>query len=102
MLTKNIVIISLLLFLIPVKSASAQATSYGIANSLVIKEKVQDGDIISFSQKGYAPSKVAYDPTMVGVMSLNPAMGIYIEGEGITKTYPVVSMGNAYVRVSAE
>lgn len=83
-----------------VKSVFAQATSYGVANSVIIKEKVQDGDIISFSSTGYAISKTSYDPTMVGVMSQNPAVGITIEGQGIPKTYPVMSTGTAYIRVS--
>lgn len=89
-------------FFMYAKSASAQATSYGVADSLVIKEKAQDGDIISFSSMGYVLSKTQYDPTIIGVVSLAPAIGITAEGEGMAKTYPVMSSGNIYVRVSAQ
>lgn len=81
------------------KTLNAQETSFGISNSLPIAEKtVNDGDIITVSEKGYTLSKMSYDPSVIGIVSLNPAIAITIEGIG--KTYPVITFGNANVRVS--
>src|ERR1700704_5995261 len=73
-------------------------TSFGIANYLPITDKnVKDGDIVSFSPKGYFLSKSEYDALIVGVVTDNPAISLEISGS--EKGYPVVSSGNAYVNV---
>ena len=75
-------------------------TSFGIANYLPIKDKqVTDGDIVSFSPNtGYVLTKKPYDNTIVGVVTLSPAISL----ETITgnETYPVVSTGDTYINVT--
>ena len=74
--------------------------SSGIAISVsVVDSEVQNGDIISSTQQGYVLSKVAYDPTVYGVVSKNPAVS-FETGE-LPNSYPVISLGKIYVRVSA-
>jgi F0F1-type ATP synthase membrane subunit c/vacuolar-type H+-ATPase subunit K len=85
-------------FIIP-QSALAQISSIGIANYLPIADsKVEDGDIIVSSDKGYSVSRKAYDPKLVGVASLNPAISIRTTGE--KKGIPVIGSGTAFVKVS--
>lgn len=74
-------------------------TSFGIANYLPIRdEKVEDGDIVSFSPQGYFLSKTQYDSLMIGVVTKNPA--ISLESIQAKISYPVVSTGNTYVNVT--
>lgn len=75
--------------------------SLGVANYLMIQDKnVKDGDIVSFSPKGYFLSKSDYDASMVGVVAQNPA--ISLEFTDAPGGYPVVSSGNAYVNVTTQ
>lgn len=85
-------------FILPQK-ASAQINSLGIATYLpVIDKKVEDGDIIVTSEKGYTLSTIAYSSSIVGVVSLNPA--ISLKTEGAKSGYPVVESGISYVKVT--
>lgn len=82
-----------------VTPAHAQLSSIGVATYLPISNsKVEDGDIVVTSDKGYSLSKEPYDPTIVGVVSINPA--ISIKTTGAKKGYPVISTGNVYVKVT--
>jgi len=75
--------------------------SLGFAQFISIREKgVEDGDIISASEKGNHFSKNEYDQTMVGVVAKNPAVVISFDG-GDSETFPVVSSGNVQVNVSS-
>lgn len=80
-------------------SVFADDTTYSLANYLPVQDAVvKDGDIVSFSPKGYFLSKSPYDSFAIGVVDLNPA--ISLETPGPQKTYPVVSSGNALVNVT--
>ena len=71
----------------------------GIAIDVPIGDaNVQDGDIISSTDKGYFLSKTPYDPSIYGVVNENPAVSFQSEGSDNLK--PVISSGKAYVRVS--
>lgn len=74
-------------------------TSLGVANAFPVQGKVRDGAIVSFSNKGYAISVNPYDPTMIGAISMNPALSI--DMESASKVYPVISTGNVIVAVSS-
>jgi len=79
--------------------AYADDTNYSFANYLPVQDHVvKNGDIISFSPKGYFLSRVPYDAFAVGVVDTNPAISIEVSGP--TKNYPVVSSGNALVNVT--
>ena len=76
----------------------------GVAISVPIVDKdVQDGDIISATEDGYKLSSYAYQPSIYGVQTNNPAL--FLENGDSTfnigKTYPVITSGKAYVRVSS-
>lgn len=77
----------------------AQDPFTGIAHNVPIQgEKIEDGDIISFSSKGYFLTKSPYDPKIIGIVDLKPA--IHVDIKSALKTYPVVSNGTVYVKVS--
>jgi len=76
--------------------------SSGVAISVPIKDKnAKDGSIIASSPEGYSASKITYDPSLYGVLTLNPATYI-INKKGKTSqdTKPVITFGKAYVLVS--
>lgn len=77
-----------------VKVSSGIAISVSIAGT-----DVQNGDIISSTPQGYVLSSIAYDPTVYGVVSKNPAVSF--ETEDLPNSYPVISLGKIYVRVSS-
>lgn len=87
-------------------SALAQDTNIltgtGVAISVpVVDEKVQDGDIIAATENGYKLSDHPFQPSIYGVITDTPA--VYLENGDQTqigKTYPVLTTGKAYVRVS--
>lgn len=93
-------ILFILLFLNFSSTGRAQEQSFGVTNSLVITDKdVKDGDIISYSAKGYIRSITEYDPMMAGVV--NKKAAISIDLQGLENTYPVMSKGNAIVNISS-
>lgn len=96
----TVILILLTLFIV---ASSRQArgqvdVSGGIALPIVINDaNVKDGDIITATEKGYKLSNYAYDPSVVGVVSDNPAVSI----EDLTgKSRPVIKAGRALIRVS--
>lgn len=98
-MSRKAIAVFFLLWLSLAPVAYAEDTALGIANYFSIGDSdVKDGDIVSFSPKGYFLSKTPYDPMVVGVMTDNPAISLNFES--VTKTYPVISSGNAYVNVS--
>lgn len=73
-------------------------TSFGVAYFVPVKDKeIKDGDIVSFTKKGYELTKTEYDPFVVGVVSLHPAVVFNVDGNNDT---PIISTGNAFVNVS--
>lgn len=81
--------------------AQDQNVSIGIANHIPIKgDNIKNGDIISSSEGGYILSRTPYDPLVIGVVSLNPAVSLDLEGAG-NNSYPVVTSGNVEVNVSS-
>lgn len=73
--------------------------SSGIATSVsVAGDSVVDGDIVSSVVSGYVLSKIAYDPTVYGVVSLNPAISFESTLPGM---YPVIQAGKVYIRISS-
>ncbi len=102
--TKNIlcltalILLSMSMFTIP----TLATVSYGIANRITIDDtNVRTGSIVSSrGTGGFILSSIPYDPSIVGVVTDNPAILIHLsnaQGE-----YPVVSTGNAMVTVSLE
>lgn len=88
--------------IIPVANA-VDNISLGIANYLPVQGKVDNGDIISFTNKGYFKSKTKYDALVIGVVSKNPAVSLSIQNEDEkNKTIPVISSGNVEVKVTSE
>ncbi len=78
----------------------AQDDSLGIAVYLSIAAKdVPNGSVIAFSDKGYILNSTPYNPLVVGISATKPAV---VLGEKSDNTYPVVSTGNTYMRVSGE
>ncbi len=64
----------------------------------ITNEKVEDGSIVVVSTKGFALSKVPYDPNIIGVIILKPAVAIKTDGQ---KTgYPVVTSGTVITKIS--
>lgn len=82
-----------------VVAASEEGLSIGVANNVPINGKVENGDIISISSKGYSLSSIPYDPSVVGVVTTNPALSLSTEGAG-SNTYPVVNSGNLEITVT--
>mgnify|MGYP001585180635 CR=1 FL=1 len=78
-------------------------TGTGVAISVPVVDKdVKDGDIIAATEEGYKLSDRAYQPSIYGVITNTPA--VFLENGdtdlNIGTTYPVITSGKAYVRVS--
>ena len=78
-------------------------TGTGVAISVPVVDKdIQDGDIIASTEQGYKLANYAYQPSIYGVHTNNPAL--FLENGDTTLnigiTYPVITSGKAYVRVS--
>jgi len=94
------IIIGLSVFAAP-KKAHSQVGSSGIATYLPISSsKVEDGDIIIATDKGYSKSTTPYDSRIVGVVSTSPAISIKTNGQN--KEYPVSGSGTAFTKVTGE
>lgn len=84
-----------------VLAQSQDPVSLGIANYYPIQgNDIKDGSIVSSSPKGYFLTSASYDPTLVGVVSNNPAVALNLEGQS-GKTYAVVASGTVQVLVSS-
>lgn len=87
------------LFLSPHSAAIAQELSNGTALGIAINEiHIQNGEIISSTKQGYKRTKTPYDPQIFGVVSIKPA--VYLSDATATNAVPVLSLGEAEVRVS--
>lgn len=97
-------ILSVTCYLLLVTLASpilAQVTSSGIALSVSITdENVQDGDIVCADKSTYVLCKNAYDQTLFGVVTDNPAASI--ETSELPNARLVLQAGEAQVRVSTK
>lgn len=87
-----------LLFMFYTPPAYAQLDSIGLANYLPVTDsKIENGDIIIYSNKGYSKSTLTYDTRIIGVVSLNPA--VVLKTDKDQEGVPVISSGIAYVKV---
>ncbi len=84
------------------QAAADSISSIGIANYQVISaEKVEDGDIIVSTGKGYFLSLEQYDPRVSGIVTVNPAISLRTSESNTSKnSYPVVNSGTVNVKVS--
>lgn len=82
-----------------INSAIAQQTNYSkIASYFKIADQgAEAGDIISQKEEGLIRTNVPYDQDIIGVIVENPAIGFNKAG---TSTLPVVSYGEAIIKVS--
>lgn len=72
--------------------------SVGMSNTIPINDSnPQNGDIVSYGAEGYYITSQVYDPAMVGVVTLNPAVSL--ETENIEGGQPVMMNGNIQVNV---
>ncbi len=100
MTARGIAIVFLLSFaiLIP-KIIYAQIQSSGMAISIPIVDKnAKDGSIISSFPDGFRLSKIAYDPSIYGVISENPALSL--QDSALENSKLVISQGKGLVQVS--
>lgn len=87
------------LFTLFLPKVSAQIGSVGIASYQEISgSKVEDGDIIVVTSRGYELSNEPYDPKLAGVVTTNPA--ITLKTDTSKKGYPVIKSGTAQVKVT--
>lgn len=78
----------------------AQDGSAGISIYVPITEEVLDGSVICNSEGKNILCNREYDPNMIGVVTINPALSFVADNAiGINK--PVLSSGKAYVLVSS-
>lgn len=96
---KRILLIILLINIVFFASepfAFAQKTP--IAKNLKIAEEgIEEGDIVSQSQRGITKSNIPYDSNLVGVVGKNPVM---VFGKKSKNTLPVIFMGETIVKVT--
>src|SRR5882724_5701596 len=78
--------------------SAADISSIGIATYLPVNGKIEDGDIISSTAKGYFVSQRAYDPQIVGVVTSKPAIALKTNSQ--QKGVPVVNVGTVFVKVN--
>jgi hypothetical protein len=98
------VVVALLAFLLVAAfPAVAQKFTLSVARSLLIADSpLHEGDIISISRKGYVRTRLAYDPTMIGVIVSRPAITLTVKeatAEAARKQR-VVDSGEVLVRVT--
>lgn len=97
---KKLLIILFILILTPFYQVGAQELSIGVAKYVAIQdENVENGDVISIVDGKYVKSSKPYDPNIVGVVSINPA--ISIEPNNSEGMYPIIDKGDTEIRVSS-
>jgi len=95
-----IIVITFITIIFPSTISAANELSSGISVSIPIEGKnIQDGDIVVSTNKGYLLATVAYDPTIYGLVTSNPAVSF--ENKNSSGVFPVLSSGKAYVRISS-
>lgn len=79
--------------------SAVSAQSLGIANYYTVQDKnVHDGDIISATTNGYALTKREYDPQIIGIVVLKPAVSLGSDSN--PGSYPIVKNGTVLVNIS--
>lgn len=97
----SVILLGFTFYVLSLSVAHAQLSSIGIASYLSIEsDKVEDGDIIIATPEGYFLSQIPYDSQVAGVVTKSPAISIRTENK--EKTFPVVSEGTVYTRVTGE
>lgn len=93
-----VVLVITLFLCIPSVLAQEQG-ALAVAQSVVINEsKVEDGDIISSTNTGNYLSKIDYDPSVIGIVAMRPAVSLSFNK--LENSYPVISSGNGFVKVN--
>lgn len=93
------VLLSVFSYQLSVAPVSAQLDSIGLATYLPVTDsKIENGDIIIYSDKGYSKSALSYDTRIIGVVSLNPS--VLLKTDKDQKGVPVISSGITYVKVT--
>lgn len=93
---RKVFFILVLTSLLPI-SVNAQEQGLGVARYLSINN-VEAGDIISIYENEYAPSRIFYDPGVIGVVVNKPALAI--SSNDTEGKVAVLSTGQAKVKVS--
>jgi hypothetical protein len=90
----------LIFFLILIFQISFSQTAPSIAQNLEIKEEnVQKGEILCVKKEGIFRCDTPYDENIVGVLGERP---ILVFGKKATTSLPVISYGEALVKVSTQ
>jgi F0F1-type ATP synthase membrane subunit c/vacuolar-type H+-ATPase subunit K len=98
---KLLTVAFLFVFIIFGQSVSAQELAIGVAKNVeILEEDIQNGHIISFYDGEYKKSNVVYDPNIVGVISIRPAIELK-PVESTENQYPVIDKGETLVKVNA-
>lgn len=99
MFKKSILFIIFASFFFVYKVQAQAEMSLGLAKYYKIEnEQIENGDIISAVEAKYTRSNIDYDPNVIGVVALNPAVSI--KPGDTEQKYPIINTGEALVRVS--
>lgn len=79
-------------------SLAEDVSAVGVATYIPINETVENGDIVSATDKGYFLSTTEYDPQVIGVVATTPAIALKTSSE--QKGIPVVNIGSTVVKVN--
>ena len=97
---KKLFIILLAFITIPFVQVKAQGLSIGVAKYVPIEDKnIENGDVIVIADGKYVKATKPYEPNIVGVVSLNPALSI--EPNDSKGMYPVIDKGSTKVKVNS-
>ncbi len=81
--------------------AFAQQLSSGVAIYIDIYDKnIKQGSIVSFSNKNYHLTTLAYDPTAFSVVTENPSVALENKNANPATSHAVLSEGRTYVLVT--
>lgn len=107
---RKIIYLVIFTFFFVITSANAQTSlpqsddnffGLSVADAIDISgDNIRNGEIISFSNEGYTRSKRAYDPTVYGIVTTDPAVTMEVIEETDTNIYYVVTTGKTQVLVS--
>jgi hypothetical protein len=98
---KLIKLLLVVLFFAAVFPVAAQENNLGIANYYpVLSSEVKDGDIVSSGPSGINVTTIPYDPMVVGVVQMKPA--VLFDVADTTGKYPVVALGTVAVNVTSD
>jgi F0F1-type ATP synthase membrane subunit c/vacuolar-type H+-ATPase subunit K len=86
-------------FLFLAVTVKAQDTGVGVAIPISLKEQGSDGDIVCTVEGGYGLCKNAYDTSVFGIITDNPA--VVFDMQGVENPKSVLTFGKAKVNVSS-